>query len=136
MPSETSVSIVVARCRRLTNAARWNGHAHHRATGVARTKATRRSPGNSRPGTMPSAMTGTASATAQARRRRRAARAASAAEGAGGAGGGGVVADAAEMGGLAPPSGRPRPPIVSPSTRVAGAVSTEAAATAVAGAPL
>ena len=36
-PIDTSVSIVEAPCRAVTAAARWNGQAHHSATGVART---------------------------------------------------------------------------------------------------
>ncbi len=34
-PSEISVSIVAAPCLRFAHAARWNGHAPHRITGVA-----------------------------------------------------------------------------------------------------
>ena len=34
-PSETKVSMVVAPCRRLAHAARWNGQAPHTATGAA-----------------------------------------------------------------------------------------------------
>ncbi len=35
MPSETSVSIEDEPCRAFLSAARWNGHAHHSATGAA-----------------------------------------------------------------------------------------------------
>ncbi len=45
VPSETSVSIVVAPWRRLTHAARWNGQPAHTTTGVARTSETHCQPG-------------------------------------------------------------------------------------------
>ena len=35
-PTEMSVSIVAAPCRRFSQAARWNGHAPQTTTGVAR----------------------------------------------------------------------------------------------------
>ena len=34
-PTEISVSIVAVACRRLSQAARWNGHAPHVTTGAA-----------------------------------------------------------------------------------------------------
>jgi hypothetical protein len=88
---------------------------------------------------MPSAMTGTASTTAHTRRRRRAARAVSRAAGAG-AGAAGGVSGGAGAGGAAmrEVGGRRRPPMLRPSTRVAGAaVATEdtAAPRGAAGAP-
>ena len=46
MPSDTRVSIDVAPCRRLRQAARWNGHAHHPTTGSEQTTSTHSQPGN------------------------------------------------------------------------------------------
>jgi hypothetical protein len=37
-PTDTSVSMVDAPCRRFAQAARWNGHAPHTATGAARVR--------------------------------------------------------------------------------------------------
>ncbi len=45
MPSETRVSIEVLPCRRLRQAALWNGHAHQKTTGIAATSSTHCQPG-------------------------------------------------------------------------------------------
>ena len=45
MPSETSVSIEDAPCRAFFSAARWNGHAHHSATGAAQATSSHCQPG-------------------------------------------------------------------------------------------
>ena len=46
MPSETSVSIEDVPCRAFFSAARWNGHAHHSATGAAQPASSHCQPGN------------------------------------------------------------------------------------------
>jgi hypothetical protein len=51
MPSDTRVSIVVVRWRAFRSAARWNGHAHHSATGAAQATSTHCQPGNRSDGT-------------------------------------------------------------------------------------
>ena len=45
MPSDTSVSIVEVPCLAFFSAARWNGHAHHRATGAAQATSSHCQPG-------------------------------------------------------------------------------------------
>ena len=61
-PTETSVSMVVARCRRFIAAARWNGQAPHTTTGAARVRASHCQLRNCHGGTIDSASTGRASA--------------------------------------------------------------------------
>src|SRR4029453_12281292 len=56
--------MVVARWRRFRHAARWNGQAHHRATGVASTRARTIHPSNWSAEIIDSAITGGASTTA------------------------------------------------------------------------
>ena len=68
VPSETSVSIVVAPWRRFTRVARWNGHADQRMIGVESAKATHCQPANCSAGTIEIASTGTPSTTATTRR--------------------------------------------------------------------
>ncbi len=68
MPSETSVSMVVAPWRRFTRVARWKGHADHRMIGVDSAKATHSQPVNCSPGTIEIAITGIPSSTATSRR--------------------------------------------------------------------
>ena len=46
MPSDTSVSIDAVPCRAFFSAARWNGHAHHSATGAAQATSSHCQPGN------------------------------------------------------------------------------------------
>ena len=46
MPSDTSVSIEEVRCQAFLRAARWNGQAHHRATGAAHPTSSHCQPGN------------------------------------------------------------------------------------------
>jgi hypothetical protein len=62
-PSEINVSIVAAPWRRLVHAAWWNGHAAHVTTGAASVSEAHCQKSNWRAGIMPSAITGTASAT-------------------------------------------------------------------------
>ena len=64
MPIEMSVSMVAAPCRRLVQAARWNGQPAQPTTGVASASDTHCQPSNCSAGTMASATTGTASSTA------------------------------------------------------------------------
>ena len=68
VPSETSVSMVVAPWRRFTRVARWKGQADHRMIGVESAKATHSHPENCSPGTIEIARTGTPSTTATTRR--------------------------------------------------------------------
>ena len=70
MPTDTSVSIVVARCRALTNVARWNGTADQNTTGVASAPATQRQPVKWNPGTIEMRSSGTVSTAAGTSRRR------------------------------------------------------------------
>ena len=51
MPSDTSVSIDDVPCRAFFSAARWNGHAHHSATGAAQPTSSHCQPGNRSDGT-------------------------------------------------------------------------------------
>ena len=51
MPSETSVSIDDVPCRAFLSAARWNGHAHHSATGAAQATRSHCQPSNRSDGT-------------------------------------------------------------------------------------
>ena len=46
MPSDTSVSMEVVPCLAFFSAARWNGHAHHSATGAAQATSTHCHPSN------------------------------------------------------------------------------------------
>ena len=46
MPSDTSVSMDVVRCRADRSAAEWNGHAAHPATGTASATSIHCQPGN------------------------------------------------------------------------------------------
>ncbi len=62
VPSETSVSMVAAPCRRLRSAARWNESPPQRTTGVARANDSHSQPGKRSGGIMPSATTGAVSA--------------------------------------------------------------------------
>ena len=73
MPSETSVSIVAAPCRRLVQAALWNGHAAHSTTGVTRFSESHWKLSNCRAGTIASTSAGSDSTAASSTRRRRAA---------------------------------------------------------------
>ena len=50
-PSDTSVSIVEVPCLAFFSAARWNGHAHHRATGAVQATSSHCHPGNRSVGT-------------------------------------------------------------------------------------
>ena len=50
MPSETSVSIDAEPCRAFFSAARWNGQAHHSATGAAQPTSSHCQPANRRDG--------------------------------------------------------------------------------------
>ena len=50
-PSDTSVSIEEVPCLAFFSAARWNGHAHHRATGAAQATSSHCHPGNRSDGT-------------------------------------------------------------------------------------
>lgn len=61
-PSETRVSIVVARWRRLMIVARWKGSAPHTTTGVVRANTTHCQPRNCQAGIIEMSMTGKASA--------------------------------------------------------------------------
>ena len=63
--------MVVARCRRLTAALRWNVQPDQKTTGVARAPTTHSQPSNRRPGTIDSTMVGAARTAATIRRRRR-----------------------------------------------------------------
>ena len=67
-PRETSVSMVVDRCRAFTAVARWNGHAAHVTTGRASSAATHPQCGNWAPGTMDITNTGTENAAATQQR--------------------------------------------------------------------
>ena len=60
-PSEMSVSIVVARWRRLTRVAWWIGHAPHVTIGVVNARANHCHPIPMNAGIIPMAATGTAS---------------------------------------------------------------------------
>ena len=51
MPSDTSVSIEEVPCRAFFSAARWNGQAHHSATGAAHATSSHCQPGNRSDGT-------------------------------------------------------------------------------------
>src|SRR5690349_18002475 len=67
-PSEIRVSIVAAPCRRLVQAARWNGQAPHTTTGEASVNASHCQLLNCRAGIIDSSTTGTASAAEISRR--------------------------------------------------------------------
>ena len=58
MPTEMRVSMVAARWRRLTQAARWNGKAPHTTTGEARVSDSHCQLSNCRAGTMDMARPG------------------------------------------------------------------------------
>jgi hypothetical protein len=107
--------MVVARWRRLTRAARWNGQAHHTTTGVARARLTQSDPGNIRAGTMPSKITGIANTAAHPSRRRRAT------SGSGRAAAASAAGRGVAPGAVAAAAGRRTPPIASPSTGPDGA---------------
>lgn len=99
MPTETSVSIVAAPCRRLVNAARWKGSPPHTTTGAASVSESHCQLSNCRAGTMDMRITGAASSAETVSRCRRAASSGSASSSAagsvaasGGAGGGGSSA--------------------------------------------
>ena len=51
MPSDTSVSIEDVPCLAFFSAARWNGHAHHSATGAAQPASSHCQPANRSDGT-------------------------------------------------------------------------------------
>ena len=72
VPTEMSVSIVVAPCRRLTHAARWNGQAPQTTTGAARTSESHCQNVNCSAGTIAMATTGTVRAVEMRSRSRRA----------------------------------------------------------------
>ena len=67
-PTDTRVSIVDEPCRAARNAAEWNGHAAHSATGAARANATQPQCGNCSAGTMEINTSGTVSTAAPIRR--------------------------------------------------------------------
>ena len=75
MPSETSVSIEAEPCRAFFSAARWNGHAHHSATGAAHATSSHCQPGNRSDGISDSisdrSVSGTKNTSATNSRRRR-----------------------------------------------------------------
>ena len=73
MPSETRVSIVVEPCRPARHAARWNGQAHHRATGTDSAPRTHCQPENCQAGVMETATIGADRARETKKRRRRSA---------------------------------------------------------------
>ena len=60
-PTETSVSMVVLPCRRLTSAARWNGQAPHTTTGAASVSESHCQPSTWSAGTIAISTTGTVS---------------------------------------------------------------------------
>ena len=64
--------MVVAPCRALTAAARWNGQPAHSTTGVDRASETHSHDSNRRGGNIPSSTTGSVRAAATSRRTRRA----------------------------------------------------------------
>ena len=68
MPSETSVSIVDVPCRRLTQAARWNGQAPQTTTGAASVSESHCQLVNCQAGTIARAITGTVSSAETIRR--------------------------------------------------------------------
>ena len=70
-PSETSVSIVAAPWRRFAQAARWNGHAPQRTTGVASWRASHCQLLNCSGGTIETSRTGRESSADTTSRRRR-----------------------------------------------------------------
>ena len=70
-PTEISVSIVAARCRALTAAARWNGHAAQTTTGPARANESHCQNRNCAPGTIASTTTGAVSSAEMISRWRR-----------------------------------------------------------------
>ena len=59
VPTETSVSMVAAPCRRFVQAARWNGQAPQMTTGAASVSESHCQYSNCRAGTIAIAMTGT-----------------------------------------------------------------------------
>ena len=69
-PTLISVSIVAAPWRAFTNAARWNGHAPHTATGAVRVKASHCQYVNCSSGIIDISATGTANAVLISSRRR------------------------------------------------------------------
>ena len=75
MPSDTSVSIVDVPCLAFFSAARWNGHAHHSATGAAQATSSHCQPGNRSDGISDSisdrSVSGTKKTSATISRRRR-----------------------------------------------------------------
>ena len=78
VPIEISVSIVAARCRAFSAAARWNGQPAQSTTGAARASATHSQPSNISSGTIETSASGTLSVTATRSRRCRRRSAASA----------------------------------------------------------
>jgi hypothetical protein len=70
-PSEISVSIVAAPCRRFVQAALWNGHAAHVTTGNASVSDAHCHDSNCKAGIIPNAITGTASTMLAISRSRR-----------------------------------------------------------------
>ncbi len=76
VPTEMRVSIVAAPCRRLVQAARWNGSAPHTTTGAASVSESHCQASNCSAGTIAIATTGTVS-TRQTSSRSRSARVAS-----------------------------------------------------------
>ena len=64
-PIDTRVSIVLAPCRALTAAARWNGQPHTHTTTLASASDTHCQVGNCHAGTIENAITGTPSAAAR-----------------------------------------------------------------------
>src|SRR5581483_194445 len=69
-PRETSVSIVAVPCLRFVQAARWNGHAAHRTTGVASCNASHCQWSNCSAGIIETSSTGSESSAEAIRRRR------------------------------------------------------------------
>ena len=68
MPIEIRVSIVELPCRRLAQAARWNGSAPHTTTGAARVSESHCQLVNCHAGTIANATTGTVSTSDTSRR--------------------------------------------------------------------
>ena len=86
-PRLTSVSIVAVACRRFAHAARWNGQAPHRTTGVASCSASHCQLSNCSAGIIESSSTGSESSALTISRRRSGAVSSASASGAGSAAG-------------------------------------------------
>ncbi|CAM5270879.1 hypothetical protein SALBM135S_06589 [Streptomyces alboniger] len=68
VPTDTSVSMVAAPCRRLVNAARWKGRPPQTTTGAARVSESHCQESNCRAGTIASSTTGRESSAETTRR--------------------------------------------------------------------